>query len=190
MSDHDACLNIHYSAPDEIWDKIDEVYRSMEYYCKGENCLTWQGQDIELYSSAEPGGIQISGEMPDEIWDKWYPELKAKLTEALGYEIGEPQDGFYFKHWKPYIKKASDIKEINKDKIVFRDLSEFTWSLFENRERDITAKPPFFRFSSPLIELRIIFECTGLFAGKKQRQEFREFMCRLDDLGINTLDLT
>ncbi len=112
MSDHDACLNIHYSAPDEIWDKINEVYRSMEYYCKGEDCLTWQGQDIELYSSVEPGGIQISGEMPDEIWAKWYHEL------------------------------------------------------------------------------RIIFESTGLFAGKKQRQEFSEFMSKLADLGINTLDLT
>lgn len=190
MSYHDVSLNIDCCAPDEIWTKIDEVYRSMEYYSKGENCLIWQGNDIELYSSAEPGGIQISGEMPDEIWDIWYPGLKAKLTEALGYEIGEPQDGFEFKHWKPYIKKASDIKEINKEKIVFRDLSEFTWSLFENRERDITAKPPFFRFSSPLIELRIIFESTGFLAGIKQRKEFHEFISKLADLGINTLDLT
>ncbi len=190
MAYHDVSLNIDCCAPAEIWDKIDEVYRSSEYYRKGENCLTWQGQDIELYSSAEPGGIQISGEMPDEIWDKWYPELKAKLSAALGYEIGEPEDGFEFRRWGPYIKKALDIKVINKDKIIFNDLSEFTWSLFDKKERDIMAYPPYFRFSSPLIELKIVFEGTGLFAKHKQRQEFSRFMSELADLGINTLDLT
>ena len=190
MSFHDVCLNIHYSAPKEIWERIDEVYRSMKYYCKGENCLMWQGQDIELYSSEEPGGIQISGEMPDEIWDRWYPELKAKLAEALGYEIGEPQDGFGFKYWEPFVKSHADIKSIDGNKIVFSDLSEFEWAMFDDKERDITAKPPYFRFSSPLIELRIVFESTGLFAKKKQRQEFNGFMEKLSSLGINTLDLS
>ena len=26
---HDICLNVHYSAPKEIWDMIGEIYRSM-----------------------------------------------------------------------------------------------------------------------------------------------------------------
>ena len=30
---HDICLNVHYSAPKEIWDMIGEVYRSMDYWC-------------------------------------------------------------------------------------------------------------------------------------------------------------
>ena len=190
MSHHDVSLNIGDCAPDEIWAKIDEVYRSMEYYSKGENCLTWQGNDIGLYSSAEPGGIQISGEMPDEIWDKWYPELKAKLTEALGYEIGEPQDGFGFKYWEPFVKSYNDIKSIDGKQIVFNDLSTFYWSMFTNFERDITAKPPFFRFSSPLMELRITVECTGLFAKKKQHEAFRELHLKLSGVGIHTLDLS
>ena len=50
-------------------------------------------------ASDEPSGIQIFGEMPEEIWEIWYSELKEKLTTALGYEIGEPEDGYDFKYW-------------------------------------------------------------------------------------------
>lgn len=28
----------------------------------------------------------------------WYKDLKDKLTQVLGYEIGEPEDGFEFKY--------------------------------------------------------------------------------------------
>lgn len=30
--EHDINLNIHYSAPEETWNKIDEVYKSMPYW--------------------------------------------------------------------------------------------------------------------------------------------------------------
>ncbi|MBO4523159.1 MAG: hypothetical protein J5723_00580 [Ruminococcus sp.] len=190
MSDHVVCLNIHYSAPDEIWEKVNKVFQSMDYYNRGNDCLTWHEADIELYTSTEPGGIQISGEMPDEIWDKWYPELKSKLTEALGYEIGEPENGFAFKYWKPFVKNHNYIKSIDKEHIVFKDLSTFTWSDFTDFERDITANPPFFRFSSPLIELKITVECSGFFAKKAQRDEFHELHSKLNALGIHTLDLS
>ena len=33
----DICLNIHYSAPEEVWKMIDEVYRSMGYWYGIEN---------------------------------------------------------------------------------------------------------------------------------------------------------
>jgi hypothetical protein len=52
-----------------------------------------------LWASVEPGGIQIAGEMPEDIWEEWYSLLKGKLSEALGYEIGEPEYGFEFKYW-------------------------------------------------------------------------------------------
>ena len=29
---HDVNLNIHYSAPDEIWEKIGNIYSSMPYW--------------------------------------------------------------------------------------------------------------------------------------------------------------
>lgn len=95
--EHDVNLNIHYTAPDWVWEKIADVYRSMPYWREGENPC-WKGEGIELWVSVEPGGIQIAGTMPDDIWDKWYSELKAKLTKELGCEIGEPEEGFEFKY--------------------------------------------------------------------------------------------
>ena len=61
--------------------------------------MEWKGQDIELVASVEPGGIQIVGIMPDDIWERWYKELKQKLTGVLGYEIDEPEDGYGFKYY-------------------------------------------------------------------------------------------
>lgn len=45
-------------------------------------------QNDNLEASVEPSGIQIYGEMPEEIWETWYTELKKKLSVALGYERG------------------------------------------------------------------------------------------------------
>lgn len=96
---HNVNLNIHYSAPDEIWEKIGIVYRSMPYWAGAAQGPKWVGENIDLWASVEPGGIQIAGTMPEDIWNKWYPKLKADLTAALGYEIGEPEDGYDFKYW-------------------------------------------------------------------------------------------
>lgn len=60
--------------------------------------LVWQGEDIVLCASIEPSGIQIMGNMPEDIWDTWYSDLKSRLTKALGYEIGEPEEGYEFKY--------------------------------------------------------------------------------------------
>lgn len=99
--EHDINLNIHYTAPDEVWDKIIAVYRSMPYWTENSDRQgpSWIGTDIELWVSVEPSGIQIFGTMPEEIWTEWYSSLKEKLTAALGYEIGEPEDGCAFKYW-------------------------------------------------------------------------------------------
>ncbi|MDE7223220.1 MAG: hypothetical protein K2O34_05510 [Acetatifactor sp.] len=98
--EHDVNLNIHYTLPDELWEKISDVYRTMPYWAGTEQGPEWKGEDIDLWASVEPGGIQIAGTMPDEIWEIWYDELKAKLAEALGYDIGEPEDGFEFRYWE------------------------------------------------------------------------------------------
>lgn len=97
----DINLNIHYTAPDWVWKKIWDVYRTMPYWnpaCEEADVPNWSGEGIELYMSVEPSGIQIFGEMPDEIWAVWFGELKEKLTAALGYEIGEPEDGYEFRY--------------------------------------------------------------------------------------------
>lgn len=98
--EHNINLNIHYTAPKEVWDKIYEVYKSMPYWAGNPNEIKWIGTDIDLWTSLEPSGIQITGTMPDDIWNEWYSKLISKLTEALGYEIGEPEDGFAFKYWE------------------------------------------------------------------------------------------
>ena len=184
---HDVTLNIHYSAPQEIWDMIGEVYRSMDYWCDDAGCPAWKGEGIDLCASVEPGGIQICGEMPDEIWDKWYSELKAKLTQKLGYEIGEPEDGFGFKYWTPFEKEYSCIKTIDSKKIVFSDLSTFFWFFFTECKRDITAKRPFFAFTSPMIELYIYFDDIPQ---NSLKQEFHDLQSRLNEAGIRTLDMS
>lgn len=97
--EHDVNLNIHYTAPEDIWKQIGDVYRSMSYWAGTEQGPKWIGENIDLWASVEPGGIQIAGTMPDDVWENWYDELKAKLTAALGYEIGEPEKGFGFKYW-------------------------------------------------------------------------------------------
>ena len=97
--DHVINLNIHYSAPQPIWDKIGLVYESMPYWAGYKDVPRWSGENVNLWASVEPSGIQIQGSMPEEVWNEWYCLLKKKLTEALGYEIGEPEDGYRFKYY-------------------------------------------------------------------------------------------
>ncbi len=72
----------------------------MPYWSGNDNEVNWQGTDIDLWYSVEPGGIQIAGTMPEDIWNEWFSSLKSKLSKALGYEIGEPEEGFDFKYWE------------------------------------------------------------------------------------------
>ena len=97
--EQDVTLNIHYSAPDAVWEKIGRVYRSMPYWAGDDQGARWRGAGVDLWASVEPGGVQIAGTMPEGIWESWYRELREKLTEALGYEIGEPADGYDFRYW-------------------------------------------------------------------------------------------
>lgn len=105
--EQDVNLNIPYSAPLYIWDKIGEVYASMPYWNGGEEGPRWTGPDIDLWASVEPGGVQIAGTMPDEIWEEWYAALREKLGDALNHEIGEPEDGAEFYRFIP-----KDIEEL------------------------------------------------------------------------------
>lgn len=97
--EHDIKLNIHYSAPKEVWIAIGEVYKSMPYWAGNNKEVKWMGTEIDLWASVEPSGIQIAGSMPESIWYEWYDSLKNKLTLSMGYEIGEPEEGFDFKYW-------------------------------------------------------------------------------------------
>lgn len=68
--EHDIQLNIHYSAPEEVWEKIGNVYRTMPYWCEKDNRPRWIGENINLWASVESSGVQIAGTMPDDIWNE------------------------------------------------------------------------------------------------------------------------
>ena len=95
-------LNIHYSAPREVWDIIEAVYAEMPFwqgYVNG--CPKWYGEEGRfIEGSIEPSGLQFYAEMPEEEWNAWLNTLKDKLTGALGYAIGEPEDGYEFRYWE------------------------------------------------------------------------------------------
>ncbi len=150
----------------------------------------WMGENISLSASVEPSGIQISGKMPNQIWDSWYKSLKERLTAALGYEIGEPEEGFQFTYWTPFIKSYSDIKSINQNAITFNDFSTFYFNEIGNGNRDITANPPYFLFATDYIELRIIFNKTGLQSKRENEKDFHELYNRLCEVGCRTRDLS
>ena len=152
----------------------------------------WIGDGINLTASVEPGGIQISGEMPEEVWNYWYKTLRDNLTQALGYEIGEPEDGFRFKYWTPFVKEYSDIKSIDKKAIIFNDFSTFFFDEIGcgDRDRKIDAVPPYFSFKTDYIELRIVFNKTGSHSKKRNIEEFHELHKRLNEVGQTTRDLS
>ncbi len=187
---HEINLNIHYTAPDEVWEKINSVYESMPYWAGTDSMPSWIGDNIDLTASVESSGVKIYGDMPEQIWNTWYELLKEKLTDVLGYEIGEPEEGYQFKYWEPFIKSYSDIKSIDKDAIVFNDFSTFVFDELGNGYGDITAKPPYFLFATEYIELRIVFNKTGLFAERENINDYHELIKRLNEIGQGTKDFS
>lgn len=92
-------LNIHYSAPDEVWLLLENLYKEMPFW-SGETPPTWrdeEGHRIEV--SVEPSGLQFYSELPDEEWEKWFTLFKKRATELLGYKIGELEEGYSFYYW-------------------------------------------------------------------------------------------
>jgi len=92
-------LNIYYTAPNEIWSKLGELYTKMPGW-NGKMC-EWYGYDGKLiYVSVEPSGLQFCAQLPVKEWEAWISEFKKKATEIMGYEIGEPEDGFEFRYYE------------------------------------------------------------------------------------------
>ena len=100
MENHNHNLNIHYSLPDEIWDKVVSIYPNMPYWGKFVNgCPMWDNTNDSakfIEASVEPSGLQFYAEFPKEEWDAWFNLFKEQATKALGYTVGEPEEGFDF----------------------------------------------------------------------------------------------
>lgn len=102
MEKHNHNLNIHYSAPEEVWDRLGKLYKEMPYWngIVG-GCPHWYGKDGKLVEvSVEPSGLQFYAELPQEEWDAWFDLFKRKASEILGYTVGEPEEGFEFYFWE------------------------------------------------------------------------------------------
>lgn len=62
-----------------------------------DGCPQWYGTDDRVIeASAEPSGLQLYAKLSDEEWNRWFELFKQKATAALGYPVGEPEDGFEF----------------------------------------------------------------------------------------------
>lgn len=100
MTVHNHNLNIHYAMPDEIWNKLAELYTIMpHWYGFVHGCPQWYGQKNDgkrIEASVEPGGLQFYATLPQEEWDSWFALFKNNASTLLGYDVGEPEDGFEF----------------------------------------------------------------------------------------------
>ena len=100
MEIHNHNLNIHYSSPRDTWDKLAKIYSEMPGWSGFiDGIPQWYEQKNDkriITISVEPSGLQFYAEMPQEEWDTWFNIFKKKASGVLGFEIGEPEDGFDF----------------------------------------------------------------------------------------------
>lgn len=87
MKSHNHNLNIHYSAPKEVWNKLKGLYAEMPYWRGFVNGIPqWhtenEGERIE--ASVEPSGLLFYAELQQEEWDSWFTLFKEKASEILG----------------------------------------------------------------------------------------------------------
>lgn len=60
----------------------------------------WYGYDEKLIQvSIEPSGLQFYAEFDEHEWNEWFSLFKKRASDILGYEVGEPEDGYEFYYW-------------------------------------------------------------------------------------------
>ena len=99
-----------------------------------------------------------------------------------------------------YLEKSfSEIKDIDSngitfidgDIIVFKDCIKQRYNSETCvAERDILAKPPYFKFFTPDKPTKIIFDKTGLFPNFKNLKEFRKLQNMIINFGYSSYDLS
>ncbi|GGO01100.1 hypothetical protein [Saccharibacillus kuerlensis] len=91
-------LNIRYDLPGKEWQKITALYERMPGwlgYVQG--IPHWFGKDedaIMITASVEPSGLFFHAEMDEDGWERWIGTFKSEASKVLGFEVGEPEDGF------------------------------------------------------------------------------------------------
>ena len=83
-------LNIPHDLSDEEWEKISEVYRSMDGWIEGKDFPYWYGTESDdryISVSYEPSGLLFTGRVRDDLWVGWLTQICAKLSIALKREV-------------------------------------------------------------------------------------------------------
>lgn len=95
---HNCNLNIWYYLPDKEWKKITNLYERMPGWIGYKNGVPyWFGQeddDIFITASVEPSGLSFYAQMNNSNWNSWIERFKSEATKILGFDVGEPEDGF------------------------------------------------------------------------------------------------
>ena len=116
----------------------------------------------------------------------------------------DARTGALTENMKVYNYKS--IKSIEKEgilfsdgfKIIFQDCIngfEKHYKSFKDTftciaERNILARPPYFQFYLDNMNVKIVFDCKGLFTKKKNIKLFQYFQFKIKNLGYKTFDLT
>ncbi|MGN7387488.1 hypothetical protein [Sporosarcina sp. SAFN-015] len=91
-------LNIWYYLPDNVWDKVKNIYESMPGW-KGykDGIPYWFGceeDNVFITASVEPSGLSFYARMSNDDWHSWIERFKLEATQVLGFAVGEPEEGF------------------------------------------------------------------------------------------------
>ncbi|MEG0275894.1 MAG: hypothetical protein RR630_02595 [Coprobacillus sp.] len=98
MNIYNINLNIHYTLPQDIWDRLELLYQDMpEWSGYIDECPQWYGIDGKIIeASIEPSGLQFYAKLPENEWETWITIFKNKASQIVGYEVGEPEEGYEF----------------------------------------------------------------------------------------------
>jgi hypothetical protein len=97
-------INIRYDLPQEVWDKVPDVYKNMDGWLgfgDGKNGMkdipywySFEENQMSISVSVEPSGLQFSAlNINEEKWNSWLSSFKKKATEVLGFKVGEIEEG-------------------------------------------------------------------------------------------------
>lgn len=98
ITSHNCNLNIWSHLPDDVWNKVADIYKTMPGWIGYTDGIPyWFGQagdDVFIEASVEPSGLAFYAQMNQSDWDSWIGRFKSEATRVLGFEVGEPEDGF------------------------------------------------------------------------------------------------
>lgn len=91
-------LNIWYYLPDEVWGKVTKIYETMPGWIGYKNGIPyWFGQEddaVFIMASVEPSGLSFYAQMSNSEWSSWIERFKLEATKVVGFDVGEPEEGF------------------------------------------------------------------------------------------------